>query len=219
MTDSIAADFLPDTLPDNPMVIVAEWLAEARAAAQQPNSNAMTLATCDTHGTISARIVLCKALDTTAGSIDFYTNYTSRKARAIDSRDRVALVFHWDHLGRQVRIEGRATALSDAQNDAYFASRPRLSQMGAWSSDQSAPVDSRAALLQQFDERNARFADPSEAIPRPPHWGGYRVTATACELWVEGAGRVHDRARFERTLTKVADKFVQETWAGERLQP
>lgn len=219
MTDNVAADFLPDSLPDNPMGIVADWLAEARAAAHQPNPNAMTLATCDDRGNISARIVLCKGLDAETGNIDFYTNYTSRKAQAIDSCDRVALVFHWDHMGRQIRIEGRANALDDATNDAYFATRPRLSQMGAWSSDQSAPVESRDALMSQFNERNAQFADIAQPIPRPPHWGGYRVAATACELWVEGAGRVHDRARYERTLKKVAGKFVQESWFGERLQP
>ncbi|MEL6870489.1 MAG: pyridoxamine 5'-phosphate oxidase [Pseudomonadota bacterium] len=219
MTEHVAATFLPDTLPENPMTILAAWLDEARAAKLQPNSNAMTLATCDEHGRLSARIVLCKGLDVSAGSIDFYTNYGSRKARDIASRDRVALVFHWDHMGRQVRIEGRAVKLPDDQNDAYFATRPRLSQMGAWSSDQSQSIADREALLKQFDDRNARFADPDVAIPRPPNWGGFRVTANAVELWVEGAGRVHDRARFERALTKTAGKFINETWFGERLQP
>ncbi|MEM9172151.1 MAG: pyridoxamine 5'-phosphate oxidase [Pseudomonadota bacterium] len=216
MTNQIVSDFLPDRLPDNPMPLVAEWLAEARAAANQPNPNAMTLASCDANGNLSARIVLCKGLDTEHGSIDFYTNYRSTKARAIDSRNQVAVVFHWDHAARQVRIEGTASRVDSATSDRYFASRPRLSQMGAWASDQSAAIESRDALLQQFDARNAQHG---EHIPRPPHWGGYRIVAQACELWVEGAGRVHDRARFVRDVESSNGAPVIGAWQGQRLQP
>ena len=211
MTERIAADFLPDTLPANPMALVAVWLAEARAAASVPNPNAMTLACCSADGLPQARIVLCKHLDTDAGTVDFYTNYQSRKAATIDANPSVAVVFHWDHHSRQVRIEGEAARLDDATNDAYFATRPRLSQLGAWASDQSQPIASRHALLAQFEARNAEFGEDAD-VPRPPHWGGYRITALACELWVEGAGRVHDRARFCRAA-------AGQDWQGERLQP
>ncbi|MEM8547865.1 MAG: pyridoxamine 5'-phosphate oxidase [Pseudomonadota bacterium] len=214
MTHQIVSDFLPDTLPANPFALVADWLAAARDGAHQPNPTAMTLASVAADGRPTARIVLCKGLHVEAGAIDFYTNYRSRKAATIAAHADVAVVFHWDHYARQVRIEGRASPLGDDDNDAYFATRPRLSQMGAWASDQSEPIASRDALLQQFETRNAAF-DEEAPVPRPPHWGGYRIHARACELWVEGAGRVHDRARFERSL----DGTDTDAWSGQRLQP
>lgn len=215
MPERIAADFLPDTLPDNPMRLVAEWLEAAREAAFVPNSNAMTLATSE-DGRPAARVVLCKGFDAEAGVVDFYTNYDSRKGEVIDANPEVALVFHWDHQSRQVRIEGVAVRATDAQSDAYFASRPRKSQLGAWASAQSQPIGSRDDMLRQFEAAEDAY---SGDVPRPPHWGGYRVWARACELWVEGAGRVHDRARFERELN-VADTTVDAgPWRGSRLQP
>ncbi|MEL7312207.1 MAG: pyridoxamine 5'-phosphate oxidase [Pseudomonadota bacterium] len=213
MTDQVAADFLPDVLPENPMRIVGQWLEEARQLRNQPNPNAMTLATTDADGTLSARIVLCKRFDADAGTIDFFTNYRSRKAQALTAHSQVALVFHWDHQGRQVRLQGRAELLDATDNDTYFATRPRLSQMGAWASDQSEPIGSRAVLLEQFEARNAAHGDGE--IPRPDHWGGYRIVADYCELWVEGSGRVHDRARFQRAIESGASGV----WTGERLQP
>ena len=202
------------------MRIVEQWLAEARSARQQPNSNAMTLATSDADGRPAARIVLCKGFDAELGIVDFYTNYRSRKARDIDANPNVALIFHWDHMGRQVRIEGRALRASAAQSDAYFASRPRASQIGAWASEQSEPIGGRDEMVAQFEARSRELdKDPGADIPRPPHWGGYRVWARACELWVEGAGRVHDRARFERPLTAGDSGCSAGDWAGTRLQP
>ncbi|MEN7343213.1 MAG: pyridoxamine 5'-phosphate oxidase [Pseudomonadota bacterium] len=218
MPKHIAEEFLPDELPTNPMETVAQWLAAARAAANQPNSNAMTLATADPEGRPSARIVLCKHFDADAGTIDFYTNYQSRKGGEIANNSFVAVVFHWDHQGRQVRIEGQIEKLSGENSDAYFASRPRDSQIGAWASDQSQPVPDRKTLIEKFASNQERFDDASASIPRPPHWGGYRIHAAACELWVEGSGRVHDRARFVRTLDASAG-YESGRWMGQRLQP
>ena len=213
MTDQVAADFLPDELPANPMEIVGQWLDAARNARNQPNPNAMPLATQDTDGTLSARIVLCKRFDAEAGTIDFFTNYRSRKSRALTAHNQVALVFHWDHQGRQVRIQGKAAALDATSNDTYFATRPRLSQMGAWASDQSEPIEGRAAHRKQCANRHAAHGE--REIPRPEHGGGNRITAEYCELWVEGSGRVHDRARFLRSI----DSEPVTPWRGQRLQP
>lgn len=202
------------------MVLVEQWLADARAARDQPNSNAMTLATIGVDGQPAARVVLCKGFDPDTGVIDFYTNYQSRKGRDIDNNPRVAVVFHWDHQGRQVRIEGHAVRASAAQSDAYFASRPRNSQIGAWASEQSEPVASREAMVAQFEARSqALDKDPAATIPRPPHWGGYMIWPRACELWVEGAGRVHDRARFERDMAIDGDEITAGAWRASRLQP
>ncbi|MEO0616223.1 MAG: pyridoxamine 5'-phosphate oxidase [Pseudomonadota bacterium] len=216
MPERIAADFLPDTLPDNPMYLVDAWLRDARGADFVPNPNAMTLATSE-DGRPTARIVLCKGFDAEAGIVDFYTNYESAKSRVIDAQPEVALVFHWDHQSRQVRIEGLALRAPAEQSDAYFASRPRKSQLGAWASAQSQPIASRDAMLQRFEAATAEHAE--DTVARPPHWGGYRVWARACELWVEGAGRVHDRARFERELTLAGDSVTPGAWRGSRLQP
>lgn len=215
MPERIAADFLPDKLPDNPFELLADWLDEAHRAAQVPNPNAMTLATVR-DGQPAARIVLCKGLDSARGIVDFYTNYDSRKGRDIASNPQVALVFHWDHLSRQVRIEGPAIMATPEQSDAYFDSRPRKSQLGAWASAQSQPIESREAMLTRFERAESAYEG---AVPRPPHWGGYRVIARACELWVEGAGRVHDRARFERELAAHDAVAPHGAWRGQRLQP
>jgi pyridoxamine 5'-phosphate oxidase len=228
MPEQIAPDFLPDVLPANPLVVAAEWLEEATRAATQPNPNAMTIATIGQDGQPSARVVLCKDLEPEPGYLDFYTNYRSRKAREIDATGRVAVVFHWDAMSRQVRLEGRIVRVPPDVSDRYFASRPRASQLGAWASDQSEPIDSRAALLSQAMARAAELgiddlesAAPEDVvIPRPPHWGGYRIWPDACELWVEGAGRVHDRARWERRVQRDgAEDFSASGWKGTRLQP
>ena len=216
MPERIAADFLPDALPDNPMQLLEDWLREATEAAIVPNPNAMTLAT-SRDGRPSARVVLCKGLDAEAGVVDFYTNYHSRKGSDIEANAEVALVFHWDHHSRQVRIEGVAQRAPAAQSDAYFASRPRKSQLGAWASAQSEPIASRDDMVQRFEAVAAEHEE--EAVPRPPHWGGYRVWARACELWVEAAGRVHDRARFERSIDVRGDDVVTGRWQSTRLQP
>ncbi len=220
-------EMLPDPLPDNPIAVAAQWLAQAQLDASQPNPNAMTLATVDARGQPSARVVLCKEIDVAEGTIVFHTNYQSRKGRELQHNPRAAIVFHWDHRHRQVRAEGRVAMLSDAENDAYFRSRPWQSRLGAWASQQSEPVESRAALSEavvavarRFDVRYAgpgttEHANEAAQIPRPPHWGGFRLRVEAIELWVEGEYRIHDRARWTRQSAAAGAP----TWSVTRLQP
>ncbi len=215
-------DALPETLPDNPMTWLDAWLNEATEAAEQPNPNAMTLVTSSEDGQPSARIVLCKGLNAEDGYILFFTNYNSHKCQEIEADPRVCAVFHWDEAGRQVRLEGRAVRSPADESDAYYASRDRNSRLGAWGSDQSQPIDSRDELLAQIERRIAELnlADDDAPIPRPPHWGGLRIWATAVELWVDGENRVHDRARWTRELTPDgAGGFSGSAWIGTRLQP
>ncbi|HLW25003.1 MAG TPA: pyridoxamine 5'-phosphate oxidase [Steroidobacteraceae bacterium] len=223
------SETLPDPLPANPFELVALWLRHAYHDAAQPNPNAMVLATADQHGQPSARVVLCKEIDEQAGNILFYTNYESHKGRQLRSNPRAAVVFHWDHHHRQVRAEGRVETLSSAQNDAYFRTRPWQSRIGAWASRQSEPVESRAALERSVTAAARRFgipyagpgsAEPEQVeaeVPRPPYWGGFRLRAEAVELWVEGRFRIHDRARWVRTLAE--DPSGATPWSVTRLQP
>ena len=137
---------LPDPLPDNPLEVAAQWLARAWEAAAQPNPNSMVLATVDTRGQPSARVVLCKEISAESGSLLFYTNYRSRKGTELQGNPRAAAVLHWDHVHRQVRIEGQVEVLSSAENDAYFQTRVWQSRLGAWASQQSQPLASRDDL-------------------------------------------------------------------------
>jgi pyridoxamine 5'-phosphate oxidase len=222
---------LPEPLPANPLKIAAQWMAQARRDAAQPNPNSMVLATVDDRCYPSARVVLCKEIDALAGAIVFYTNYRSRKGRELEANRRAAAVFHWDQRHRQVRVEGRVEPLSDAENDAYFRTRPWQSRLGAWASEQSQPVESRQALERSVAEAARRFgipyegpgsAEPSEAavnVPRPPNWGGYRLRADAVELWVEGEFRIHDRARWTRSLHDPSGAGSDSAWSATRLQP
>jgi len=215
---------LPDPLPDNPLEVAAQWLARAWEDALQPNPNAMVLATVDARGQPSARVVLCKQIEAGAGGILFYTNYRSRKGIELQGNPRAAAVFHWDHVHRQVRVEGRVELLSDSENDAYFETRVWQSRLGAWASQQSEPLASRgdlnAAVAAQARRFGIAYAGPGSAepenvavdIPRPPNWGGFRLRADAVELWVEGEFRIHDRARWTRSLPAGA-------WSATRLQP
>jgi pyridoxamine 5'-phosphate oxidase len=214
---------LPDPLPANPLELASQWLSQAWIDAAQPNPNSMVLATVDDHGQPSARVVLCKEIAAQAGHIVFYTNYQSRKGRDLRRNPRAAVVFHWDHRHRQVRAEGRVVALSDAENDAYFRTRPWQSRIGAWASRQSEPVESRAVLGENVAAAARRFAvpydgpgtpEPTEVpvdVPRPPYWGGFRLNVDAVELWVEGEFRIHDRARWTRQGPAA--------WTVTRLQP
>jgi pyridoxamine 5'-phosphate oxidase len=213
---------LPEPLPGNPLTLLDKWLSEAKANAQQPNPNAMVLATVDALHRPSARVVLCKEIRVEAGCIVFHTNYRSRKGLELEANPRAAAVFHWDHVHRQARIEGGVEKLSSADSDAYFASRPWQSRLGAWASRQSEPVASRAELAAAVARAAQRFnipyagpgsAEPAgeHAVPRPPHWGGYALIADAVELWVEGEFRIHDRVRYTRT--------VPGPWSATRLQP
>jgi pyridoxamine 5'-phosphate oxidase len=224
-------EYLPDPLPAEPLALVAQWLAEATRAKVQPNPNAMVLATVDAQGAPSARVVLCKDIRPESGYITFYTNYRSRKGSELAANARAAVVMHWDVLHRQVRLEGRVTLTTAAESDAYFASRAWQSRIGAWASQQSAPIASHAELIRAADAAAKRFgvpspsagedavADPAIAIPRPPHWGGYRLWVQAAELWVEGASRLHDRARWTCTLEPAGDGYRGHDWRATRLQP
>jgi len=200
------------------------WLAEARQAAAAPNPNAMALATASADGTPSARIVLCKDIVPEPGYLVFYTNYRSRKGEELAGNPRAAIVLHWDHAHRQVRVEGMVAPTSEAENDAYFATRSRASAIGAWASEQSQPIASRR-LLEQAVARARAQLDPQGSgegpIPRPPHWGGYRLWAQAVELWAEGAARIHDRARWTRQLEPGTGSaaFLPGPWRATRLQP
>lgn len=217
------ADPLSDPLPADPLAVAALWLEEAWQRRDQPNPNAMVLATVDADGAPSARVVLCKSLEPEPGCVRFVSNYHSRKGRALAADPRAALLMHWDHAHRQLRIEGVVARAREADSDAYFATRARLSQLGAWASEQSEPVASRAALDARLDAQIARYGLDADGggrpIPRPAHWGGYVLWANAVELWVEGKGRLHDRARYERTLTRTADGYVGSPWSSTRLQP
>jgi pyridoxamine 5'-phosphate oxidase len=231
MSSAIWTETLPDPLPSEPLGLAAQWLAQAQADAAQPNPNAMVLATVDAQGQPSARVVLCKELAPETGDIVFYTNYESRKGRELRGNPRAAVVFHWDHRHRQVRIEGRVETLTDAENDAYFGSRPWQSRLGAWASRQSEPVGSRHAMGASVAAAARRFGvpyggpgtpEPAQcpvALPRPAYWGGFRLRAQAVELWVEGEFRIHDRARWTRRPGGARESGSGEPWAVTRLQP
>jgi pyridoxamine 5'-phosphate oxidase len=214
-------DFLPDTLPEDPLPLAASWLQEAYAAATQPNPNAMVLATADAAGRPAARVVLCKELNVAQGYIAFFTNYESHKGRELAANDRAAVVMHWDALHRQLRVEGRVERAPAAESDEYFASRPWQRRVGAWASAQSRPIAQRRDLERAVEATAARFGVPVPGpedtddvradIPRPPHWGGYHLRIEALELWTEGGSRLHDRARWERAPSG--------RWTVTRLQP
>lgn len=217
-------ELLPEPLPAEPLAIAAEWLAQAWRERRQPNPNAMVLATATREAFPSARVVLCKHIEPVPGFVVFYTNYQSRKGQELAANGRAAVVMHWDHLHRQVRVEGRIVKAPAADSDAYFASRAVESRIGAWASQQSQPVTSRAELLKAVESVTERFRSkgaPAEmSVPRPPHWGGYRLWAESVELWSEGEARIHDRARWTRTLTpRGADQFDTGSWSATRLQP
>jgi pyridoxamine 5'-phosphate oxidase len=187
-----------------PIEQFARWFAEA--AAREPEANAMTVATVAADGAPSARMILLKGVDD-RGFV-FYTNLDSRKGGELGANPHVALCFHWKSLGRQVRVEGTVERVNDAEADAYFATRPRESQLGAWASDQSRPLESRARLEERVADEEKRFA--GGPIPRPPHWSGYRVLPSRIEFWESRPFRLHDR------LVYVRDGG---SWRSERLYP
>jgi len=181
------------------------WFQEAQVS--EPNDpNAMTLATADSRGRPSARMVLLKGVDD-IGFV-FYTNLESRKGRELYENAQAALLFHWKSLRRQVRIEGPVAQVSDAEADAYFATRPRGSRIGAWASDQSRPMEGMFVLEKRVAEFTAKFG--LGEIPRPPHWSGFRVTPDRIEFWKEGRFRLHERFVHIRT---------GDSWTIERQFP
>jgi pyridoxamine 5'-phosphate oxidase len=191
----------------DPLRQFEQWMAEALSA-KLPEPNAMTLATVGPDGRPSTRIVLIKGLD--ERGIVWYTNYDSRKGRELAAHPWAALQFHWVELERVVRIEGRVSRVSDAESDAYFASRPLDSRIGAWASPQSQVISSRAVLVTQAAQVSARYLlNP----PRPPHWGGFRLEADRWEFWQGRPSRLHDRLRYRRSAEDTA------TWVRERLAP
>lgn len=228
---SLLADRLPTVLPEDPLPTAKAWLADAWERRLQPNPNAMTLATVDSSGRPSARIVLCKEIVSPPGYLTFFTNYDSRKGRELKANSRAAVLLHWDHQHRQVRIEGRVVTAPASDSDDYFASRPWQRRIGAWASAQSQPLASQQALQQLVAKTAQRFGTPvptpendplpvNVAIPRPPHWGGYRLWIDAVELWVEGESRIHDRARWQREVHEMrADVWLFAAWSATRLQP
>jgi pyridoxamine 5'-phosphate oxidase len=206
-----------DHPPSDPVALFRAWLADAEKTGLL-NPNAMTLATVDPDGRPSARIVLLKELDE-RGAV-FYTNRQSRKGLALAANPRATLLFYWDALGRQVRIDGDVTLVSDAESDAYWATRPRMSQISAWASHQSRPARNRAELDAAAAQIQRRFSSQpngqaqrsaDQAIPRPPHWGGYRVTLNAVEFWQGHPFRLHDRV--------VYTSNGRGGWTTQRLWP
>jgi pyridoxamine 5'-phosphate oxidase len=215
---------------DDPLVLVGQWLDEAMRVAQQPNPNAMTLATVAASARPSARVVLVKGLDRRRGYAEFFSNYGSRKAAELRENRWAAGVMHWDALGRQLRFEGPVVRSPVADSDLYFASRPWRSQINAWSSRQSQPLpesptleDEARRLAQLYDAPDPfDTAEPANgvSIPRPDFWGGYRLWFAAVEIWASGSNRFHERVRYERSLRVTDDtSFATGSWSHTRLQP
>ncbi len=194
---------------DDPFAIVRRWLAEAERV--EPNDpNAMALATVDAAGMPDVRMVLLKEIEEgPVGGFVFYTNYESAKGREIEATGKAAFVIHWKSLRRQIRVRGLVEKVSAAMSDAYFASRPLQSRIGARVSRQSRPLPSRGRLMLEVAREAARFgANP----PRPPHWGGYRIVPLEIEFWADGAFRLHDRFLWQR-------RGVDSPWEINRLYP
>lgn len=208
---------LPDPLPAEPMSLLSTWFKDAMQRRDQPNPDAMVLATVE-GGRPSARVVLCKQIEADTGSVRFVTNYDSRKGRELAANPHAALVFFWDHLRRQARLEGTVIRASAADSDSYFATRARDSQIGAHASRQSEPLDSMATLRERAEVVRAHYQ--GSPVPRPENWGSYIFRAESVELWVSGDARLHERARWNRELSAACSTLpLAGPWTVTRLQP
>ncbi len=194
------------TADPDPLALFARWYARAAEVVNAPE--AMALATADLQGRPSVRMVLLKSWD--RHGFVFFTNYDGRKSRELDANPEAALLFYWEALGYQVRIEGPVTRATDAESDAYFATRDVGSQIGAYASHQSRPIGSRDDLDAAMAEWTATFADGDGDVPRPAWWGGWRVAPRTVEFWQQRTNRLHDRLRYD---------WVDQEWRVQRLQP
>jgi pyridoxamine 5'-phosphate oxidase len=221
-TDHASAPHMSDTAPiehpswltsgdftaaDEPLALFTAWLKNATAS-EPRDPTAMTLATVDADGLPNARMVLLKGAD--ERGFVFYTNMDSQKGRELDAHAQAALVFHWKSLNRQVRLRGSVERVSAEEADAYFASRPKQAQIGAWASKQSAPLESRLAFEKAVALYAAKYA--IGAVPRPPNWSGYRIVPIAIEFWHDRPFRLHDRIEFRR-------ERLGAPWSKTRLYP
>lgn len=211
----LRTEYMRETLDEksvapDPMHQFERWFAEALKS-QLTEPNAMTLATAGADGQPSARIVLLKEFD--ERGFAFFTNYASRKGRELDARPKAALLFFWPDLERQIRLEGHVSRLGAAGSAAYFAERPRQSQLGAWASPQSEVIAGRAELEARFSDVEDRYRDAGSAVPCPPHWGGYRLSPDSFEFWQGRTSRLHDRIRYRR------ERARHDAWVIERLAP
>jgi pyridoxamine 5'-phosphate oxidase len=207
---SSSVPFDEQTVDPSPFRQFERWFADAQNATDD-RAAAMTIATATPDGHPSARVVLLRGFD--ERGLVFFTNYDSRKAEELEANPFAAALFYWPQLDRQVRIEGSIKRVAREESESYYANRPRGHRIGAWASPQSAPIPDRAFLQSLFDDAEARFADPSEEVPLPPFWGGYRLTPEVFEFWVNRADRLHDRVRYRHPPDGRAD------WLTERLAP
>lgn len=200
------------TSSDNPFSLFETWFAEA-SKSEINDPNAMAVATVDPSGMPNVRMVLLKGLDdnsTAQRGFVFYTNFDGTKGQELIANPKAALVFHWKSLERQVRVRGPVSIVTDAEADAYYSSRPRLSRIGAWASQQSRPLEGRFALEAAVAKYTAKYAIGE--IPRPPYWSGFRVMPQEIEFWMSRPFRLHDRVVFKRNE-------VSQTWSSQRLFP
>lgn len=202
------------TAADEPFALFADWFAEAQAS--EPNDpNAMALATVDADGLPDVRMVLMKGYD--ADGFVFYSHIASQKGQELAANPKAALLFHWKSLRRQVRVRGPVTRVTEAEADEYFASRPKQSQIGAWASKQSQPLESRFAFEQAIAREAAKHL--IGAVPRPAGWSGWRITPQRMEFWHDRPFRLHDRIEFRRDVTDASSGAPQNAWSKVRLYP